>query len=279
MKVSSVIRWGAAVVTVILLAGGGAASAGNRLGSEEAGRYLSEAEAAFREGLRLDGSDPEEALESFERSILYYRELIEKGGVENGKIYYNIANAYFRMGELGRAILNYKRSALYMPNNGNLLQNLEYARSRRLNRIEEREKARIFRTLFFLHYDLPFQARFSFFSISFALAWTAGTLLLFFRSGKLKAVLIVISVISGLLLASLVVEIAGGAGYGEGVIIDEQVTARKGDARTYQPSFTEPLREGTEFQLLEKREGWYHIELANGKRCWIPSSSAETVIE
>ncbi len=274
---SAVIIFAAAASIILISAAGPAA--GQQLTAEEARQYLSRAEKSFREGLRLDASDPGASGESFQKSILYYRELIEKGGIRNGKIYYNIANAYFRMGDLGRAILNYKRAALYMPNNDNLKRIMEYARSRRLNKIEAREKEKIFRTLFFLHYDLPFGVRFMIFSVAFALVWITASIMIFFRNGKLKTALILFSAVSALFLVSLAVETASASAEREGVITEESVVARKGDARSYQPSFTEPLRAGTEFNLLEERGGWYHIELVNGERCWIPSTSAELVIE
>ena len=79
---------------------------------------------------------------------------MREGGIENGKLYYNLGNVYFRMNDIGRAILNYRRAESYIPNDPNLHQNLSYARSRRLDEIEERQKTKVLRTLFFWHYDL-----------------------------------------------------------------------------------------------------------------------------
>jgi hypothetical protein len=31
---------------------------------------------------------------------------------------------------------------------------------------------------------------------------------------------------------------------------------------------------GAEFKLVEERKGWLHIELVDGRRCWIPESAA-----
>jgi hypothetical protein len=50
-----------------------------------------------------------------------------------------------------------------------------------------------------------------------------------------------------------------------------------GDADTYQPSFKEPLHAGSEFRLIEKRPGWWRVELENGDRTWIPDGAAELV--
>ena len=54
-----------------------------------------------------------------------------------------------------------------------------------------------------------------------------------------------------------------------GVIVHDEVIARKGNAASYQPAFTEPLAEGTEFRLVEDRGDWYLIRLAGGQEGWV----------
>ncbi|MDZ7859124.1 MAG: tetratricopeptide repeat protein [Candidatus Krumholzibacteriota bacterium] len=249
------------------------------LSGEELRNDLEAAQEAFQNGLEHEVSNPLSARDYFRSSILHYRRMIDEGGVRNGKIYYNIGNAYFRLDDLGRAILNYKRAALYIPNDDNLTRNLKYARSRRKNKIEEKERERVFKTLFFLHYDLPYSVRFIVFSAFFALVWLAASVYIFIRSGKLKIVIIVFAVLGGAFFASLMIEKINFTASPEGVIIVDDTVARKGDAETYQPSFTDPLSVGTEFELIEDRGRWWQIELVNGVRCWIKSNAGETVIE
>jgi len=55
-----------------------------------------------------------------------YLQLIGQGYV-NGHLYYNLGNAYFRAGQIGRAILNYKRARLLIPRDADLNFNLHYA--------------------------------------------------------------------------------------------------------------------------------------------------------
>ena len=62
-----------------------------------------------------------------------------------------------------------------------------------------------------------------------------------------------------------------------GVILEQEVMGRKGDSTTFEPTFKEPLHMGVEFNLVEERKGWLHIELADGRRCWIPESAAEII--
>ncbi|MYE34633.1 MAG: tetratricopeptide repeat protein [Gemmatimonadales bacterium] len=50
-------------------------------------------------------------------------------GFESGELHYNIGNAYYRLGELGRAILFYERASVALPRDESVRTNLELARS------------------------------------------------------------------------------------------------------------------------------------------------------
>lgn len=117
------------------------------------------------------------------------------------------------------------------------------------------------------------------FSATFALVWLCAILMLFVRRSGIRLTLIIASIVSGLFLTSLIVEAVGLSRHPDGVIIAGEIIARKGDAETYQPSFTEPIHAGTEFSLIERRDGWWQIELQSGTRSWIPSDAGELVVE
>ena len=57
----------------------------------------------------------------------------------------------------------------------------------------------------------------------------------------------------------------------------EEVTARKGDSTSYEASFQDPLHAGAEFLLVEERNDWVHVELPDGRRCWLPAQSIAMV--
>jgi tetratricopeptide (TPR) repeat protein len=248
-----------------------------RLSDQEISNHLSQAEQLFRRAMELDRTDPDAAKAYYQEAILHYEAIVKNGGVRNGKLYYNAGNAYFRLGDTGRAILNYKRAEIFMRNDGNLRQNLDYARNRRADRIELRQKEKVLKTLFFIHYDLPSRMKLVVFAISFGALWISAGARLFLKSGWLKIAIAVSAVASAVFLASLVVDAANLARTPEGVITAEETIGRMGDADTYQPSFKEPLHAGSEFRLLEKRPGWWRIELENGDRTWISDGAAELV--
>ena len=62
-----------------------------------------------------------------------------------------------------------------------------------------------------------------------------------------------------------------------GVITAAEVVARQGDGPNYPPSFKDPLHAGMEFDLLEHRPGWLHIELSDGTDAWVPDDTAGLV--
>ena len=59
-----------------------------------------------------------------------------------------------------------------------------------------------------------------------------------------------------------------------GVLTVDGVVARKGNATSYEPAFTQPLAEGTEFQVREWREDWLLIQLPGAKAGWITREQA-----
>lgn len=64
----------------------------------------------------------------FDEAIVSYESIIRQGK-ESGNVYYNLANAYFKRGETGKAILNYERAKLFIPADSDLKANYEYALS------------------------------------------------------------------------------------------------------------------------------------------------------
>lgn len=50
-------------------------------------------------------------------------------GIESGDLYYNLGNTYFRIGDLGRAVLYYEKARRWMPRDDDLAFNLAHVRS------------------------------------------------------------------------------------------------------------------------------------------------------
>jgi tetratricopeptide (TPR) repeat protein len=253
------------------------AAAADALPKEQITTLFSQANGAFRQA-NAATDDPGKANSLYEKAILGYEKIISDSHIENPKLYYNLANAYLLQNDLGRAILNYRKAEKLDKTNSDIQKNLAFARARRIDKVEQKTETQIMQTLIFWHYDLGMQTKFIIACISFAIfCFTLAATIWFGR----KAGLLVVALISAVLLicfaGSLVVDSYNQATQSSGVIVSKEVTAYQGDGPNYPASFKEPLHAGTEFILLERRPGWFHIRLANGSDGWIPQPDAELI--
>ena len=235
------------------------------------------ANEAFRQAQSISDNS-NKAIKLYEEAILIYEKIIIDGPTQNVKLYYNLGNAYFLKGDLGKAILNYRRAEKLDSADTNVQKNLAFARSRRIDKVKLKTEKRVLHTLFFWHYDFSLKTKFVLTCLFFALFCFSLTVMIWL--GRIAPGTVTV-VISGFLLiclfASVVLEANSQARKVCGVITAEQVVARQGDGESYSPSFKDPLHTGTEFDLLEQRHGWFHIILSDNSEGWIPDTSADLI--
>ena len=58
-----------------------------------------------------------------------YQKLVDQG-LESSELYYNLANAEYKLGHLGKSILYYEKAKLLSPNNASINKNLSIARDK-----------------------------------------------------------------------------------------------------------------------------------------------------
>ncbi|MBQ0085271.1 MAG: BatD family protein [Prevotella sp.] len=71
--------------------------------------------------------------EDYKTAIRLYESLVKQG--ENAVLYYNLGNAYYREGNIPRAVLNYERAHLLDPGDEDIRFNLELVRTKTIDRI------------------------------------------------------------------------------------------------------------------------------------------------
>jgi tetratricopeptide (TPR) repeat protein len=245
------------------------------LSREETAELIAEGNRLYEKANSILSVDTASAQELYSKSVLYYERAVSEGGIKNGKLFYNIGNAYYRTGDLGRAVLNYKRAEKFIPGSVELRQNLDFVKQKLVDTIEAKDEKKALELIIFWHYALPFWIRLIIFTAAFALFWGFLLLRLFIRRPVFLWFVILFAVVGGMFFGSLLSESVRSRKFKEGIIIAEEVIARKGNADTYNPSFVEPLHAGTDFVLLEQREDWYFIELVDGRKSWVPADSTE----
>jgi len=216
----------------------------------------------------------------YEKAILSYEKIINEGRIQNAKLFYNLGNAYFLKEDIGKAILNYRRAEKLDGADADIRKNLEFARSRRIDKIAPKTQERVLETLFFWHYDLSLRTRFILACLFFAAGCICVTAMIWLGRTRRGGPTVAAVIAAGLMLcfaASVAVESRRAEAVVCGVITAQDVTARQGDGQGYPESFKDPLHSGTEFDLLEHRPGWLHIELPDDSDGWIPDNCAELI--
>lgn len=247
-----------------------------KLPKEQVCTLFNQANQDFRQANSTE--EPEQAKRLYEKAILGFERIIDEGQVQNAKLYYNLANAYFLHGQLGKAILNYRRAAKMNGSDENIKKNLAFARGQRIDKVAVKTEKRVLQTLFFWHYDLSIRTKFLLMCIFFGIVCISITATIWLgRIGPFTAGMAICGILTICFLASVIVESRSQTSTICGVITAKEVIARQGDGQNYPASFKEPLHEGTEFDLLENRTGWFHIKLSDDSDGWIADDSAELI--
>lgn len=203
-----------------------------------------------------------EAAEIYERAIA--------GGVENGHLYYNLGNTYFRMGSLPKAILNYVKAQNLLPRDEDVEANLEYAVRQTADQLDGR-KPHVLESVLFWVGDLNLsEHRMALFWINLAF-WVAMAVRLRHQTPATQSA-------RNILLAFLVLALVstGFRWHQEtrqsiGVILPQQIDVHSGWNATTVVLFQ--LHRGTLVSISQEKENWYAIELSSEKKGWTLKSN------
>lgn len=232
------------------------------------GEIFEQANAFYRDG------DPAKALDGY----LYLADL----GIENGQLYYNLGNAYFRLGETGKAVLWYERALRYLPRFRDLKFNLEYVRNTLVD--EEFRPEPPGGTLGFLaglHNAL--NPRESLLLLAAAL-WLLGAVLaarmlipLEWMRSALKAPAWTLAVLAALGVFSTGYKIYRLEFVREAVVMSPALNVATGPGGEFSTAFT--LHEGTKVEVVQRDGDWVRIVLpgAAGFTGWAPAAGVETI--
>ena len=233
-------------------------------------RYFAEAnEAAL--------SDPARARELYEAAALKFEFLLERG-YTNECLYANLANTYFLSGDLGRAILNYRRAIRFAPGDRELRESLEHVRAQRVDFFAPDEAGRLKRAVFFWHYHLNDRVRLWIFAVAYLLLWSLAGWRLFSPGrhfGGVRRISAAICLVVGI---SIIVHAANGTDRRAGVVVVPEVIARKGDGYIYESALSNALHSGAEFKLQEHRGEWVQAVFDSGDDAWLPLGSVAFVV-
>jgi hypothetical protein len=227
----------------------------------------------------MSAADVLYATGQYSESIQIFQQLIDQG-VQESSVFYNLGNAYYRLGDYGRAILNYRRASQLNPRDADIKANLELALT--MANVEAPEIALGPITLvsnitgnWLTLNEAALLALGLWLLVSFLLiSWR-----LLFPEGPPSSVRF--AVVATLILLLLVIMSLGTRTYTEslepsGVVVAPVVTLRSEPGDEFNTDFE--IVAGSSVELIEQQGEWIHLSgPGDTYRGWVPAGTVETI--
>ena len=207
-----------------------------------------------------------------------YEELIELG-LSSPKLYYNLANAYFKEEQLGRAVLYYRRALRLDPGDDDTRYNLSVAEARTKDKIEQVPE------FFLAQWFRAIRRTMS------CTAWSILSLVLLAAGAALVLLFLLASRLAwrkaglyGALVAALLFVLTTGFAVGErrsmldrseAVVMASSASVKS--APDYASTDLFVLHEGTAVRITDRLERWCEVTIADGKKGWVERSKIEVI--
>jgi tetratricopeptide (TPR) repeat protein len=210
-----------------------------------------------------------------------YQQLVDQGFAE-AALFYNLGNAYYKQGDVGRALLNYRRAERFAPRDADIAANLKLVRAQIAAQPDATtgsegvagRLAQLTRTWLTLD-EL---------ALTVLGAWVVlAVLLIAFSNSRpgsrlraaLPYALTITALVTGLGFAGLVSRLYLERTQPEAVVVAEAAVT---DGPGKQDDSTLTLHPGTEVILLETRDDWVRMALPNSDVTgWLPAAVVEAV--
>ncbi|PKL90307.1 MAG: hypothetical protein CVV23_00185 [Ignavibacteriae bacterium HGW-Ignavibacteriae-2] len=216
--------------------------------------------------------------EQFNEAIVEYNKIIDQGYVSDA-LFYNLGNSYFRINQLGYAILNYERGLKLSPNDDDLKYNLEIANARTVDKIKNVPKLFITEWWELLLTSLSINGWSVLVSLSFITLLLSLTFYFVGKSGRIQRIGFMSGSISFAVFVLFIIILFSvynremSTDYG--VVIKTEVSAKQTPDQKSSDVFI--IHEGLKFELEDKVNDWSKIRLSDGKVGWLPNNSFEKI--
>lgn len=214
----------------------------------------------------------------YEEAIVAYQQILETGQ-ESTEVYYNLGNAWFKTGQITKAILNYERGLLLSPGDEDIRYNLSIANELITDKIEQLPGFFLSDWIRSLSQLLSANMWALFSLISFLILSVLIPLLVLSRRRQLKnlflsAILLTLVISSvSLLFARQQSKIM--ADRNTAIVFSPSVTVKSSPDSSGTNLFI--LHEGVKVEIIDRISGWYEIRIADGNLGWMPAEAVEII--
>lgn len=214
------------------------------------------------------------ALKSKHREALsIYNELVNQN-YENAYVYYNMANIYYRLGEIEKSILFYSRAKRLAPRDQNIEANFRYVISKTEDKIYE-APAPLLNKIFVWLDDFELWELVKILIVVNILFWFFLILNIWFKTELINNLKIGTAVLLMVMIASVGAKLYCQKNYLTGVAMAEQIEIKSGQGDSNITLFQ--LHKGAIVRILGEENGWYKIQLTDKKTGWAPQKTISKV--
>ena len=225
-----------------------------------------------------NNADTEYQKGNYQQAIRDYEEILKNG--ESAEIYFNLGNAYYRTDNITKAVLNYERARLLSPGDDDIKFNLQFARSKTIDKITPQSE------MFFVTW---YKSLVNFTSVDnwaktgilcivmallLVLLYLFGPQLMLRKIGFFGGLaFFVIFLLSNLFAFQQKQALDNRTG---AIIISPSVNIKKTPAKNSADQFV--LHEGTRVDIIDKgMTDWRCIRVGDGREGWIETKAIEEI--
>ena len=214
----------------------------------------------------------------YAKAVEEYSAIVE-GGDYSESLYYNLANAYFKNGNIGKAILYYNRALNLSPSQEDVRHNLAIAEAQTKDRITAIPEFFLNRWMRIVRNSMSCTA-WSLLSIAF-FALSLSLLLLFFLARRISTRKVgfygvLVSAVLFIVVTSFAVSLRNDIlTHDEAIVLSSAISVKSSPDRSATDIFV--LHEGTKVRIVSSWGDWHEIVIADGKKGWLLKSNVEEI--
>ena len=214
----------------------------------------------------------------YENAVMLYKEILESGQ-HSAELYFNLANSYYRLNQVGESIFYFEKAKQLNPTDDDINVNSNFAQNMAIDAVEVLPKSQITQ-LREKTIDLFSQDAWAY--IIILLAWFLvffWGLYLWNKVPVIKRTFFIFSLVLGLLLMGslsiAVIKSSKTADTTYGILFNKKIEVWAEPNSRAEVLFL--LHQGTKVQMLDQLQEWRKIRIANGSEGWIKNGRVRSL--
>ena len=214
----------------------------------------------------------------YEDAVKNYRSLLDSG-YESSELWYNLGNAYYKLGRIGYSVLSYERAKKLEPSDESILYNLSAANLLVKDKIIPPPENFLIEGLRNLRDSVTTDSLISILITLYISSIVIYSLTLFMPKGRLIRMSYYALFLIGLIFFSVSImtgiKIEHELNNIRAVVMVQEMSVSSAPEEIGEELFI--LHEGTRVEIIGGSQEWAQIRLSDGKAGWVPTEMIEVI--